>query len=342
MEARPGDRDFVGISCGGVGDAGQVLDRAAEERSEPRALVLSEHDGPDRLPVASDPRIASRGSSWRYDRRMAHEAMTLLAEGRTAEVYAWGDGAILKLFRDWVPRDQAEHEAEVARAVSASGLPVPWVGEIVDVDGRAGLVYERIDGPSLLDGFMKRPWTLRPTGLILARLHAELHKTHIAAAVPEQRRRLGRKIEQAGLLSSALRSRALETLAGLPDGDVLCHGDFHPGNILMTPSGPIVIDWIDATRGHPLADVARTFVIGRFGIPASGSLTQRVVRACVNRLLGIYEREYGRQTGASHAEIAPWLPVVAAARIEEGVDEAGALAAYVEQSFAPSRKATRR
>ena len=273
---------------------------------------------------------------------MAHESMTLLAEGRTAEVFAWGDGAVVKLFRDWVPLDQAEHEAQIARAVSASGLPVPWVGEIVDVDGRAGLVYERVDGPSLLDSFMKRPWTLRPTALILARLHAELHKTRIAAAVPAQRQRLVDKIDRAELLSPALRSRALEALAGLPDGDVLCHGDFHPGNILMPPSGPIIIDWIDATRGHPHADIARTLIIARFGVARGGPVAQRVLRAGVLGLLSIYEREYGRLCGTTRADVALWLPVVAAARIEEGVDEAEALAAFVEQSLAPSTTTPRR
>jgi uncharacterized protein (TIGR02172 family) len=261
---------------------------------------------------------------------MADQGMTLLAEGRTAEIYAWGDGAVLKLFRDWVTREHAEYEAELARAVSASGLPAPGVGELVDVGGRIGLVYERVDGPTLLEAIRKKPWTLRSAAVLLARLHADLHKTQVAAVVPKQREKLIRKIERADLLSTRLRAAALSRLADLPDGDALCHGDFHPGNIVMTVSGPEIIDWMDATRGHPHADVARSLILGRFGVPRG----PRILVAGAHLLLSIYQREYGRQTGATPADIGPWLPVVAAARLDEGVDESPDLAAFVEQTLA--------
>jgi len=47
----------------------------------------------------------------------------------------------------------------------------------------------------------------------------------------------------------------LHHLAQLPIANTVCHGDFHPDNIMLTPTGPIVIDWIDATQGHPAADI---------------------------------------------------------------------------------------
>ncbi len=268
---------------------------------------------------------------------MPERDMKPLAEGRTAEIYPWEQGFVLKLFRDWVPRDHVNYEAELARAVAASGLPVPAVGEVVEVDGRAGLIYERVDGPTLLEAFRKRPWTLRSTAALLARLHAELHATSAAAVVPGQRARLVAKIEGASLLSPALRDAALGRLATLPDGDAVCHGDFHPGNVIMASSGPVVIDWIDATRGHPHADVARTIVLVRFGIPRGGPLAQRVLRLAARRLLTLYKHEYGRRTGTRAADIEPWLPVVAAARLDEGVGESPQLAAYVERSFERTR-----
>jgi aminoglycoside phosphotransferase (APT) family kinase protein len=39
------------------------------------------------------------------------------------------------------------------------------------------------------------------------------------------------------------------------------HLDLHPGNVILTASGPMVIDWPNAARGDPLADVAYTWVI---------------------------------------------------------------------------------
>jgi aminoglycoside phosphotransferase (APT) family kinase protein len=41
------------------------------------------------------------------------------------------------------------------------------------------------------------------------------------------------------------------------------HLDLHPANVVLTASGPAVIDWPNAGRGDGLADVATTWVILR-------------------------------------------------------------------------------
>ena len=69
-----------------------------------------------------------------------------MALGRTAEIYPWTEGWVLKLFYEWFPRDGAAYEARIARAVHAAGLPVPAAGNLVEVEGRMGLEYERVDG----------------------------------------------------------------------------------------------------------------------------------------------------------------------------------------------------
>src|SRR5262249_32610054 len=58
---------------------------------------------------------------------------------------------------------------------------------------------------------------------------------------------------------------ALAMLEALPDGDRLCHGDFHPANVLVGRNGPAVIDWTGATRGDPAADLARTRLLLQAG-----------------------------------------------------------------------------
>jgi aminoglycoside phosphotransferase (APT) family kinase protein len=41
--------------------------------------------------------------------------------------------------------------------------------------------------------------------------------------------------------------------------------DLHPLNVIMSPRGPIVIDWPNARRGDPMADVALTYALIRCG-----------------------------------------------------------------------------
>src|SRR5512133_3833293 len=65
---------------------------------------------------------------------------TPIAEGRTAEIYAWEDHHSLKLYRDWCPSDCVEYESRIAHAVHAAGIPSPAAGEILEVNGRRGLL----------------------------------------------------------------------------------------------------------------------------------------------------------------------------------------------------------
>ena len=151
-----------------------------------------------------------------------------LALGRTAEIYAWEEGQVLKLFKDWFSVDGVEYEAQISRAVHTSGLPVPAVGEIVEINGRLGLIYERVAGPSMLEYLLTKPWTYIREARILAELHADMHASNILPELPSQRQRLEDKIRSAAVLPPDLREAGLRSLSQMPDGNRLCHGDFHP------------------------------------------------------------------------------------------------------------------
>jgi aminoglycoside phosphotransferase (APT) family kinase protein len=64
----------------------------------------------------------------------------------------------------------------------------------------------------------------------------------------------------------SLRDEVAAALARRPHGEAVCHGDLHPGNVIMSPQGPVIIDWIDASRGDPLADVARSVLLLRHSV----------------------------------------------------------------------------
>ena len=82
---------------------------------------------------------------------------TPIAHGRTAEIYLWDEHHVLKLYRDWCPPHWVEDEARIARAVYEAGIPSPAAGEIVEMDGRQGLIYERIQGISMLQDMNTHP-----------------------------------------------------------------------------------------------------------------------------------------------------------------------------------------
>jgi uncharacterized protein (TIGR02172 family) len=257
-----------------------------------------------------------------------HDVMMTLVDkpiaiGFTAEVYAWKDGQVLKLFNQGISRDTAEIEAKLARIVYTTGLPVPAVGEIVEIGARFGLEYERVDGISMLQALMSKPWNFRVYARQLAELQANMHTCRVPE-LPLQRDRIERKIKRARLLPVDVRGAALKTLELLLEDDKLCHGDFHPGNILLTSHGPVIIDWIDATQGSPIVDIARSTLLFGGGPLPPATPAPRLVEILSRWFYLIYLRRYFQLNPADRKQLSTWVPVAAAARLDENVtaDEA--------------------
>lgn len=259
---------------------------------------------------------------------------SLIARGNTAEVYTWGEGEVLKLFFDWVSLEDAQHEARMASQVYEAGVPTPAVqNDVVEVDGRYGLVYERVVGTSMLSTFSARPWQFAKYANHLAELQVALHQ-HTFTNLPSQYETLKRKIQVAESLSDKLKANVLDLLETLPyDQNQLCHGDFHPDNVLSTADGFVIIDWIDATRGNPLTDVARSSILMSKGVipmEPPGRWLVSAFRALFHRA---YLRRYFRARPGDPTEFEQWQIVNAAARLSENVPEKEILVAFVKEKL---------
>jgi tRNA A-37 threonylcarbamoyl transferase component Bud32 len=148
---------------------------------------------------------------------------SLLARGEDADVFEIDETRVLRRYRR---RPVPEREVAIMRYVRERGYSAPKVMEVSGPD----LVLERVDGPTMLADLRRSPWRFRSHALTLARLHRELH------AIPPP-----------------------DFFDG--EGDAILHLDLHPANVMLAPSGPVVIDWANAARGDPPLDVALTAVV---------------------------------------------------------------------------------
>ncbi len=241
--------------------------------------------------------------------RMIDTGKISIARGRTAEILDWQDRQVLKLFYDWVPAGWAEREAQAARLVSATTLPTPKLLGELTLEGRPGLIYERVAGESLLKRLGSRPWRCARFAREFAGLQAAIHRQR-GAGLPPYKEELAKTIRRLEGLPSGLQSAALDRLAGLPDGETLCHGDFHPDQVMVTAAGQVVMDWMTARAGQPAADVARTVTLLRFGPVLDASWLMRLL---TNLLRGIFFRAYLRRylelnPAVTAAAVDAWLP----------------------------------
>ena len=255
-----------------------------------------------------------------------------LAEGRTAEIYTWDDRHVLKLYRDWCPPDWVDYEARIARAVREAGIPSPGAGETIELDGRRGLIYERLEGISMLQDMNARPWMLWKHARSLAELQVTIHQKSISG-LPAYKDRLHYDIDISSQLDEELRKKVIVMLEALPDVQNVCHGDYHPGNVFLTKNGPVVIDWMTACSGSPSADVARTSLILSIGARAAGRQVSPFLRAAIQLYHRTYLNHYQSLNPGSANEVDRWLPVIAAARLNENIiPERQALIRIVEQA----------
>lgn len=150
----------------------------------------------------------------------------LIGRGRAADVYALDADRVLRRYR--TPYSCAA-EADLMRYLRRVGYPVPAV---LAVDG-GDLIMERLHGRDMLADLTSRPWRTARHGRVLAALHDQLHQI----AAPEGLRR------------------------PFGTGDRIVHLDLHPGNVMLTADGPVVIDWTNAAAGPSGADVAMAYLI---------------------------------------------------------------------------------
>lgn len=240
--------------------------------------------------------------------------------GRTAEILTWGDGQVVKLFYDGFPASWAEAEAEATGTLYEGGLPVPRVDGVVEVEGRPGIVFQHIQGPSMLAHVSRFPWPVTRMARLLADLHVAVHGQRIPE-LPPLRDALERRIREAPKLSESEKEATLAALRRLPVDSVTCHGDFHPDNILLSPDGPVIIDWTDVHRGHPSADVAKTALLLRLGEPPEGTRGRWLIAFFRRRFHEAYLKRYRALRAVPPKELDSWLIPVAAARLADGIPQ---------------------
>ncbi|HHY45618.1 MAG TPA: phosphotransferase [Firmicutes bacterium] len=249
----------------------------------------------------------------------------LIGRGYQCDVFALGEDKVLKVFKPGADRSWIEREFRVTRVLHEAGLPVPAVFDIVDINGRAGIVYERIHGPLISDLALANPGKVKPLARGMAELHANIHSVTIKG-LPSQRERLISRVRGLWQITSEEKESILGILDGLPDGDVVCHGDLNLNNVIVSPKGMVAIDWDNGCSGNPLADVARTVLLldnahCYFDDPsertAVDALAKRFRGAYLDRYLEIATERTGQPATAE--SVAKWIIPVAAVRLDENI-----------------------
>lgn len=244
-----------------------------------------------------------------------------IGQGNTAEIFLYGPGTVLKLFRDQFPESGVLKEWRVTRAVQTVYSRMPKALRLVSCGERSGILYELAEGQDLFRMIGSEPFLLFSTGKKLAEIHTEIHGKTISGILTVKEKLL-QEIGWVNDLSDDEKRKITDRLLLLPDGNRLCHFDFHPGNIMVSGGKLLVLDWLTACSGEPAADIARTCLLLKYGEVRNGDRLSRLIlsitKVCIRRS---YMRNIRRLSGITRDEIRRWILPAAAARLSEWLTE---------------------
>lgn len=233
----------------------------------------------------------------------------IVGVGNTATVYEWKDNKVLKLFHQGYPIKSIEREFKNAKLIWNMGFPKPRAYEIISYNKQIGIIYDRLKGESLLDWLM-RTGNIEKCAVYMSKLHKQIMENKIND-VPNYKDFLRNNIQNGQSLKE--KEEILYILDKLPNGNTLCHGDFHPGNIFIYNGQTTVIDFMNICQGHFLYDIARTiFLVEYTPLPAEVKEKEKLLKFRKS-LADLYLREMN----VTRKIIDDYLSVIMAARIGE-------------------------
>ena len=260
------------------------------------------------------------------------ETPSFIARGASAELFDLGGGQVLKLFRDSVSDEMIAREMAASIHAGTSGVPTAAAIARQDRHGQRGIVYPRLDGGTLMSWIRKNPmragWALDQMGAVLGAMHQAR-----GGGLRALKQVLATDIAY-GPAPIAVQRAAIAYLETLPDGDALTHGDFHLGNVMMTPQGMMLIDWSKAASGHPAADAVRSEMLMRFGIGPTDWVTNLWRDWAAGRLRKSY---LATVPTIRPADLDMWRPVVALAWLR--ARDAGRTSAFMQYLEAALKRA---
>jgi hypothetical protein len=178
----------------------------------------------------------------------------LIGVGNTANVYEWEEDKVIKLFHEGYSDEAINMEYNNAMAIRDMEFLKSKAYDLISYDDRKGIIYDRIKGESLQE------WVLKTGNMSLCAYYmSKLHKGILLNKildVPDYKDFLRHHIPNS--LSVDQRKKLLQMIDNLADGNTLCHGDFHPGNIMMSEGRMYIIDFMNVCHGPYLYDIART------------------------------------------------------------------------------------
>lgn len=230
---------------------------------------------------------------------MEMDKCRLIVERPYKKVYQC-EGSIIKLFSETHPKVDIFNEAMENARVEETGLDIPKLQKVENIDGKWALYYEYREGKTLEEMMKVDPANIDKYMEDFVDMQLKIHSKK-APMLQNIKTKLARQINGVKELDASQRYELLTRLDSMHTHDKLCHGDYNPSNIIVGKNGKMsVIDWAHATQGNASADAAMTYLL--FALKNK-------------EYADLYLKLFCKKSDTAIQYVQHWLPIVAAAQL---------------------------
>ncbi len=223
----------------------------------------------------------------------------LIVERAYKKVYQC-DNSIVKVFNEDHPKSNVFNEALNTVRIEETGLDIPKLKEVTQIDGKWSLVIEYKNGKTLEEMMKVDRDNIKKYMEDFVDLQLQIH-SKTSPSLNKLKDKLSVQINELKDLDATQRYELLTRLESMPKHKKVCHGDFNPSNVIVEKNGKMtVVDWAHATQGNASADAAMTYLLFALKDQETAEL---------------YLDLFCKKSDTAKQYVRQWLPIVAAAQL---------------------------
>ena len=229
----------------------------------------------------------------------------ILAERSHKVIYKDGD-TVLKVFDSDFSKADILNEALNQARIEETGLNVPKLLEVGIIDGKWAIRTEYVPGKTLAKLMEENPDKLDEYLDLFVNIQKEIFSKE-APLLNKIKDKFNRKIS-ASRFDATTRYELHTRLDSMKNHKKICHGDFTPSNIIITPGGDYsILDGSHVTQGNAAADAARTYML--FCLKGMDEVAEK------------YLALFCKKTDTAKQYVQRWMPIVACTQSVKGKPE---------------------
>ncbi|WP_399553026.1 phosphotransferase [uncultured Ruminococcus sp.] len=254
---------------------------------------------------------------------MSNTNYEILAQRSKKVIYKDGD-TVLKVFDSDYSKADILNEALNQARIEETGLNVPKLLEVSKIDGKWAIRTEYIPGKTLAQLMEENPDKVDEYLDLFVNIQKEIFSKE-APLLNKIKDKFNRKIS-ASRFDATTRYELHTRLDSMKNHKKICHGDFTPSNIIITPEGVsdlekaggaspsptdqknyYILDWSHVTQGNAAADAARTYML--FCLKGMDEIAEK------------YLNLFCEKTDTAKQYVQRWMPIVACTQSVKGKEE---------------------